>query len=135
MKKAIRRGDEEDGEPSRQQPQRSRQSAAVPLIPPAACLSAARPPPAAYAPPGIGSALNTNVHFHTLLAQGVFFQKEDGTLGFAPAPAPTDLEVARLLAAIRRRIVRLVKRQGIDLEQPTKEVQAADEATLRSWRR
>jgi hypothetical protein len=86
-------------------------------------------------PPGIGSALNTNVHFHTLLAQGVFFQKEDGTLGFAPAPAPTDLEVARLLAAIRRRIVRLVKRQGIDLEQPTKEVQAADEATLRSWRR
>jgi hypothetical protein len=74
-----------------------------------------------------GSALNTNVHFHMLVAQGVFFEKGDGTLGFAPAPAPADVEVARLLATVRRRIVRLVKRHGIDLEQPSDEVEPADE--------
>jgi hypothetical protein len=43
------------------------------------------------------SALNTNVHFHTLAVQGVFVDQADGTLRFAPAPAPTDLDVARLL--------------------------------------
>jgi len=37
------------------------------------------------------------------------------------------LEVARLLASIRRRIVRLVVRHGIDLEQPSNEPDAADE--------
>jgi hypothetical protein len=74
-----------------------------------------------------GSALNLNVHFHMLAVQGVFFEKGNGTHGFAPAPAPTDLEVARLLAAIRRRIVRLLKRQGIDLEQPSDEHHPTDE--------
>jgi hypothetical protein len=33
-----------------------------------------------------GSALNTNVHFHTLVAQGVFAERADGTRHFAPAP-------------------------------------------------
>jgi putative transposase len=60
-----------------------------------------------------GSALNTNVHFHTLVAQGVFFEKADGTVGFAPAPAPSDIEAERLLQSIRRRTVRLVARHGI----------------------
>ena len=66
-----------------------------------------------------GSALNTNVHFHTLVVQGVFFKQADGTLRFAPAPAPSDEEVARLLAGVRRRIVRLVGRHGIDLDEPS----------------
>ena len=74
-----------------------------------------------------GSALNTNVHFHTLVAQGVFAEQADGTLCFAPAPAPSDLDVARLLAAVRRRIVRLVARHGIDLQQPSDEADPADE--------
>jgi hypothetical protein len=74
-----------------------------------------------------GSALNTNIHFHTLVAQGVFVVGGDGTLGFVPSPAPTDLEVARLLGAVRRRIVRLVKRHGIDLEEPSEEAASTDE--------
>lgn len=74
-----------------------------------------------------GSALNTNVHFHSLVAQGVFVEHADGTLRFAPASAPTDLEVARLLASVRRRIVRLVARHGIDLENPSNEGEPADE--------
>jgi len=63
----------------------------------------------------------------TLVAQGVFPEQADGALRFAPAPAPTDLEIARLLASVRRRIVRLVLRHGIDLEQPSNEAEAADE--------
>ena len=55
-----------------------------------------------------GSALNTNVHFHTLVAQGAFAERADGTRRFAPAAAPRAREVTRLLAAVRRRIIRLV---------------------------
>ena len=66
-----------------------------------------------------GSALNTNVHFHTLVVQGVFSEPGDGALRFLPAPAPSDQEVARVLAVVRRRIVRLVARHGIDLERPS----------------
>jgi hypothetical protein len=44
-----------------------------------------------------------------------------------PLPAPTDGEVRRLLATVRRRIVRLVARHGIDLEDPSGETQPTDE--------
>jgi len=64
-----------------------------------------------------GSALNTNIHFHTLVAEGVFEGPPGTSQTFVAAPAPpTDVEVGRLLAAVRRRIVRLVRRHGIDLE-------------------
>jgi hypothetical protein len=74
-----------------------------------------------------GSALNCNVHFHTLAAQGVFVAAAERTRRFVPLPAPSDLEVARLLATVRRRIVRLVARHGIDLEDPSGELQPSDE--------
>jgi hypothetical protein len=74
-----------------------------------------------------GSALNTNVHFHTLVAQGVFVDDAEGTRRFVPSPAPTDGEVARVLTAVRRRITRLVGRHGIDLEDPSGEAQPSDE--------
>ena len=64
-----------------------------------------------------GSALNTNIHFHTLVAEGIFAERPDGAQRFVPAPAPpSDLDVARLLTAVRRRIVRLARRHGIDLD-------------------
>ena len=74
-----------------------------------------------------GSALNTNVHFHTLAAQGVFIEDAEGTGRFVPLPAPTDSDVTRLLATVRRWIVRLVARHGIDLADPSSEAQASDE--------
>jgi hypothetical protein len=73
-----------------------------------------------------GSALNTNVHFHSLVGQGVLVEQADGALRFAPAPAPTESDVARLLASVRQRILRLVARHGIDLEQPSEEVDPTD---------
>ncbi len=80
-----------------------------------------------------GSALNTNPHFHTLLAEGVFEVQSDGSQRFvALATPPTDLEVARLLAAVRRRIVRLVRRHGIDLDAPFDDEQSTDPLLLDS---
>jgi len=74
-----------------------------------------------------GSALNTNVHFHTLVVQGVFIEGAEGPRRFLPLPAPTDGEVARVLASVRRRIIRLVGRHGVDLEEPSGEAQPFDE--------
>ncbi len=77
-----------------------------------------------------GSALNTNVHFHTLVAQGVFMRQADGSVRFAPAPAPSDQEVEALLATVRRRIVRLAARHGIKLDESSDAADAADERLL-----
>ena len=46
------------------------------------------------------SGLQLNVHYHSLLVDGVFAEAADGSLRFHPAPPPTDAEVARLFATI-----------------------------------
>jgi len=60
-----------------------------------------------------GSAVNLNVHFHTLVLDGVFVEDGTGLLRFHALFPPTDEEVARLLAAIRRRVLRLLERRGL----------------------
>jgi hypothetical protein len=60
-----------------------------------------------------GGGVQLNIHFHTLLLEGVFAPGADGTTRFHPAPPPTDREVARLLATIRTRILRLLRRRGV----------------------
>ncbi|MBX3024958.1 transposase zinc-binding domain-containing protein [bacterium] len=78
-----------------------------------------------------GSALNTNVHFHTLVAEGVFATAPDGAVRFEPAARPpTDLEVGRLLAAVRRRIRRLARRRGLGLDDDHADAGAADRLAL-----
>jgi putative transposase len=62
-----------------------------------------------------GGGLNLNIHFHTLLFDGVFFAEgEESTLGFWPLPPPTDEEVGVVLARIAARLHRLLKRRGLD---------------------
>jgi hypothetical protein len=51
-----------------------------------------------------------------LFLDGVFTEAADGTLRFHPAPAPTDAEVARLVATIRTRVLRLLRRRGVFVE-------------------
>ena len=63
-----------------------------------------------------GSALNLNVHFHTLVLDGVFTSAAPDTVRFHPTPPPTDAEVARLLTVIRRRVLRLLGRRGLGHE-------------------
>lgn len=60
-----------------------------------------------------GGGVQLNVHFHTLLLEGVFARGADGMTRFHPAPPPTDREVARLLATIRTRILRLLRRRDV----------------------
>jgi hypothetical protein len=67
-----------------------------------------------------GGALNTNVHFHTLVLDGVFTEAPGGALAFYPAPGPSDAEVTVALATIRHRVQRLLVRHGLE---------PADEAT------
>jgi len=54
-----------------------------------------------------GGALNLHVHFHTLVLDGVFVRATDGTLAFHPAGPPTDDDVRRVVARVRRRLARL----------------------------
>ena len=62
-----------------------------------------------------GSALNVNPHFHTLVPAGVFAEQRDGSQRFVPLrEPPSDVEVARLLATVRGRIIRLLRRHDID---------------------
>ena len=59
-----------------------------------------------------GGALNLNIHFHTLVIDGVFCQQPDGSLSVVQASAPTDTEVERLVVTIQRRVVRLLTRRA-----------------------
>jgi len=61
-----------------------------------------------------GGGLNLNVHFHALVLDGVFTEGETGALRFHPAPPPSEEEIARLLATIRARVRRLLRRRGLE---------------------
>jgi hypothetical protein len=62
-----------------------------------------------------GGGLNLNIHFHTLLFDGVFFAEGgNGALDFRPLPPPSDEEVAAVLTRITARVQRLLKRRGLD---------------------
>jgi hypothetical protein len=58
--------------------------------------------------------LNVNLHFHTLVLDGVFSDGAGGALPFHPAPAPSEAEVAAALAMIRHRVQRLLVRYGLE---------------------
>ncbi|MBI3768679.1 MAG: transposase [Deltaproteobacteria bacterium] len=61
-----------------------------------------------------GSGLNLNVHYHTLALDGVFARNGD-EWRFVPASPPTPGELTRLVAAIARRVERLLARHGLPL--------------------
>jgi len=58
-----------------------------------------------------GSALNLNVHFHTLALDGVYAYSPEsrGQAQFLPLPPPEPDEVARVLAGTARRIQRVIE--------------------------
>jgi hypothetical protein len=63
-----------------------------------------------------GSGLQLNVHFHTLVLDGVFSQPRPGPLVFHPAPPPSEDEVAHVLSTVRVRIRRLLARRQLEPE-------------------
>jgi hypothetical protein len=56
-----------------------------------------------------GSALNANLHFHTLVLDGVYATSERRPTRFLALPPPSRHEVARVLAGTARRITRLLE--------------------------
>ena len=63
-----------------------------------------------------GSALNLNVHFHTLVLDGVYpYEPSRGHLApFLPLPPPGPNEMARVLAGAARRIQRVIEARDAD---------------------
>jgi len=62
----------------------------------------------------VGSFANANLHFHTLVPQGVWHERPDGSLGFHPLPPPTDEDVEEIAARIVDKIRRLLARRDGD---------------------
>jgi hypothetical protein len=60
-----------------------------------------------------GSALNLNVHFHTLFADGVFYKSEE-EYKFFQLPAPTKEELFLLATKIHSKVGKLIENLGID---------------------
>ena len=82
-----------------------------------------------------GSSVNLNVHFHTLVLDGVFTEIMPGRLQFHAATPPSDAAVAQVLATIRQRVRRLLARRGLEpgVAQP-KVLPTGSPRCRRSWR-
>jgi Putative transposase len=59
-----------------------------------------------------GSAINLNVHFHTLVPDGVFDLSRPGRAIFVRLPAPSDEDVEKILTTIIRKVARHIGRDG-----------------------
>ena len=62
----------------------------------------------------VGSFANANLHFHTLVPEGVWHERPDGSLGFHPLPPPTDEDVEEIAARVVGRIRRLLESRDGD---------------------
>ena len=63
-----------------------------------------------------GSAANLNIHLHCLVLDGVY-RRTDGEPVFVEAPAPTDEELQGLLHKIITRLMKLLTRRGVLVEE------------------
>ena len=61
-----------------------------------------------------GSFVNANLHFHTLVPEGVWHEQPNGSVTFHPLPPPTDEDVEVLAVRIVRRVARLLARRDAD---------------------
>jgi hypothetical protein len=61
-----------------------------------------------------GSGLQLNVHFHTLVLNGVFSAARPGPVTFHPTRPPSDADVAHVLAAVCTRVGRLLARRPLE---------------------
>lgn len=75
------------------------------------------------------SSLALNVHFHSLLLDGVYTLREDGTVRFVPLPPPTDEEIVALTKKVGRSMRRALERAGklLDDLDPNPDALAVDD--------
>jgi hypothetical protein len=60
-----------------------------------------------------GDALNLNVHFHTLLLDGVYERYGEPGMRFRTLPPPDDDDVRRVVERLVRRVTRVMERRGL----------------------
>ncbi len=78
-----------------------------------------------------GSALNLNVHFHSLTPDGLFVPNASGTLSFTPLAPPSNEDIARLGRRVFRRLTKIALRHLARHEDETIDIDPDDEqATL-----
>jgi hypothetical protein len=63
-----------------------------------------------------GSAANLNIHLHCVVLDGVYRCDGDGKPTFVEADAPTDDEVHALLQTLIARLMKMLKRRGVLVE-------------------
>jgi hypothetical protein len=61
-----------------------------------------------------GGSLNLNVHVHALVLDGVFTRGTGGQMRFHPAPAPSEADMAEVLASLVPAVHRLLRRHGVE---------------------
>ena len=64
-----------------------------------------------------GSAANLNIHLHCLVLDGVYRCGTDGTPEFVEVPAPTDEALQAVLHKIITRMMKLLTRRGVLIEE------------------
>jgi hypothetical protein len=57
-----------------------------------------------------GSDLRLNIHFHTLIIEGVYAEDGSGGLTFCPLPAPSNEDVLDVLTRVVKRIEKMTRR-------------------------
>ena len=60
-----------------------------------------------------GSSMGANLHFHSLVTDGLFTLDAAGGVTFHPAPALTTADVQAVVDEVHRRVVRLLRRRGL----------------------
>jgi hypothetical protein len=78
-----------------------------------------------------GGSVNLNIHFHTLMIEGVY-REEGGKAAFLKLAPPSNEDVKRALFQIQFRVVRLLKKRGfvIDKKPESNESEYAEEDEL-----
>ena len=64
-----------------------------------------------------GSAANLNIHLHCLVLDGVYLCGADGAPAFVEVGAPTDDELHALLQTVITRLMKLLTRRGVLIEE------------------
>ncbi|MCX5785632.1 MAG: transposase [Elusimicrobia bacterium] len=59
-----------------------------------------------------GGELNLHIHIHAVVSDGVFNPGEDGKLCYTPVCGPTETELAAITEAVRRKVIRRLRRIG-----------------------
>ncbi len=60
-----------------------------------------------------GGAINLNIHFHSLMPDGIYHEDDHGMIRFRRLRRPTDAEVENITERIARQIMRLLQRRGM----------------------